>query len=294
MCEQKDNNLVIIGNGFDVNHGLPSSYAHFKSWLRLNGKPLYDFLERYIDVTGEWWHDFEKNLSEFNVPKLIRETPMEKRPRDPRLLPDFSTPAAWKIDEIREKITKNFTEWVKTIDGQSAKQTIDLPKASLYISFNYTDILERVYGINEHQILYIHGKASRGEDLIYGHGKDENLIEHDVMQKYGLYESDDFFKAGTFGDAEYEVILHISFLEKNPYIQLTKYDEMLRSAITEAETVWVYGLSFSEVDVPYIEWMVERNRNLYWRVSWHTEDDKKRIKNTFESLRVREYELFYL
>ena len=74
-------NLVIIGNGFDVNNGLPSSYANFKSWLRLNDRPLYDFLERYIDVTGEWWHDFEKNLGEFNVPKLIRETPMEKHVR---------------------------------------------------------------------------------------------------------------------------------------------------------------------------------------------------------------------
>lgn len=287
-------NLVIIGNGFDVNHGLPSSYADFKSWLRLNDKSLYDFLERYVDVTGEWWYDFEKNLSEFNVPKMIRETPLEKRPHDDRLLPSFSHPAAWKIDKVHRKITKKFTEWVKTLDGIPAKRKVDLPDANLYINFNYTDLLERVYGISEQHILYIHGKASRGEDLIYGHGKDEDIIGYDVMQKYGLYESDDFFKAGTFGDEERELISHISFLEKNPYVQLTKYDETLRFVIKEVETVWVYGLSFSEVDVPYVEWMVERNRNLCWRVSWHTEEDKMRIKNTFESLHVREYEMFYL
>ena len=44
-----ENQVVILGNGFDVNHGIPSSYAHFKTWLSNNDKELFDFLERYID-----------------------------------------------------------------------------------------------------------------------------------------------------------------------------------------------------------------------------------------------------
>ena len=73
-------NIVIVGNGFDVNHGLPSSYANFKIWLCTNDKVLFDFLERYIDVDGNWWNDFERSLSEIDVPKLINETPLENRP----------------------------------------------------------------------------------------------------------------------------------------------------------------------------------------------------------------------
>lgn len=54
----------------------------------------------------------------------------------------------------------------------------------------------------------------------------------------------------------------------------------------------IYGLSFSEVDYPYLLWIAERNINLRWRVSWHTENDKQRIENTFRALRVKEYEMF--
>ena len=76
----EETQIIIVGNGFDVNHGIPSSYAHFKTWLSNNDKELFDFLERYIDVAGDWWNDFERSLSEIDVPKLIRDTLLENRP----------------------------------------------------------------------------------------------------------------------------------------------------------------------------------------------------------------------
>lgn len=51
-------------------------------------------------------------------------------------------------------------------------------------------------------------------------------------------------------------------------------------------------MSGDRFDYPYLLWIAERNRNLRWRVSWHTEKDKERIENTFRVLRVREYEMF--
>lgn len=45
----EETQIIIVGNGFDVNHGIPSSYAHFKTWLSNNDKELFDFLEIYID-----------------------------------------------------------------------------------------------------------------------------------------------------------------------------------------------------------------------------------------------------
>lgn len=290
-----DKNLSIVGNGFDVNHGLPSSYANFKDWLKTNDSDLFKFLDIYIDVKGDWWNDFESNLSEINIPQLIKDTPLNKlQPQIIGLPPSFSHPASWKLDNIHEMISKRFTEWVQTLDGVIVKNTINMPEASLYISFNYTDTLERVYGINEESILYIHGKASRGDKLIFGHGKNQYILKRDIKEKYGFYESNDFYKAGTYGDREYQLTMRTSFMEKEPYNQLVRYNEVLKPAIRRAEMVWVYGLSFSEVDFPYIGWIVEQNRSLHWRASWHTEKDKIRIMNTFAALNVEEYEMFYM
>ena len=286
-----ENQLIIVGNGFDVNHGIPSSYAHFKTWLSNTDKELYDFLERYIDVAGDWWNDFERSLSEIDIPKLIRETPLENRPIDPRFPSSFSHPASWRLDSVRESISLKFTEWVKTLDGVKIKKKIELPEACLYISFNYTDTLERVYGIKENRIVYIHGKASRGDELIYGHGKSQFELEYDVMKKYNLHRSDDFFTAGSFGDSESELTSRVSYWQK--YIQLASYYDVLRPAVAGANNVCVYGLSFSEVDYPYLQWIAEKNPNLKWRVSWHSENDKKCISEILRTLRAV-YELFYM
>ena len=285
-----ENQLIIVGNGFDVNHGIPSSYAHFITWLGNNDKELFDFLERYIDVDADWWNDFERSLSEIDVPKLIRETPLKNRPIDPTIPPSFSHPASWRLDSVREVLSLKFTEWVKTLDAVKLEKQIELPEACLYISFNYTDTLERVYGIEEYRIVYIHGKASRGDELIYGHGKNQFVLENEVMKKYNLHRSDDFFIAGSYGNSESELTSHVSYWQK--YIQLGSYYDVLRPAVMGANKVCVYGLSFSEVDYPYLQWISEKNRNLRWQVSWHTEKDKERIMNTFWVLGVKEYEMF--
>ena len=134
----------------------------------------------------------------------------------------------------------------------------------------------------------------RNDKLIYGHGKNQFEFERDVMQKYGLYRSDNFATAGTYGDYEYQLAMRISFMEKSPYDQLVQYRGILQPAVASSNKIWIYGLSFSEVDFLYIRWIAERNRNLKWYVSWHSDKDQKRIKETFMVLGVKEYELFYM
>ncbi len=54
-------------------------------------------------------------------------------------------------------------------------------------------------------------------------------------------------------------------------------------------TVISYGLSFSESDYQYLEWIVEQNPGLMWRVSWHTEDDKDEIDSFFKHVGIKKY-----
>ena len=284
--------LVIIGNGFDVGHGLPSKFSDFKDWMRKNNASLYETLNRYMDISGDWWNDFEGNLAEFNVPKIVNEAPRDSSPRDRKYPPSLTYPASDYFRSLRKLISDSFVEWASSLTCESAKPFVELPLADLYVSFNYTDTLERLYGIPEEKILYIHGKALRGDDIIFGHGKNHFELEHDVKEKYGLYESNDFYVPGTYGDAEYQLTIEISFFDKFPYTQLVKYDSILAPAVARATMIWVYGFSFSDVDFQYIEWMVDHNPNLNWKVSWHNEIDKKQILKTFRALGVRDYEVF--
>ena len=285
--------IVIVGNGFDLYHGVKSSYRHYKKWLIKCDPDLYKLLERYIDVAGNWWCDFERNLGDFNIVKILRECPRNyKHQKDPRFPPTPTYPGNWFFDEMRERITASFKAWVKTLRCASDCALIQLPKARLYISFNYTDTLEKLYRISKDQILYIHGKVSCGDDLVFGHGKCQYELENDYKQKYGLIESKSFYEAGTFGDEEFQLMMGVSYWEKNPYIYIVKYNEILLPAVMSSDEVFIYGFSFSEVDRPYIEWIAEKKPTLRWYVSWHSQKDKQRVESVLKALGVKAVNLF--
>lgn len=48
------NILYIIGNGFDLNHRLPTGYGHFKAYVRIHDRDVHDWIEDYVPA-GESW-----------------------------------------------------------------------------------------------------------------------------------------------------------------------------------------------------------------------------------------------
>ena len=65
----------------------------------------------------------------------------------------------------------------------------------MFLNFNYTDTLEKVYGIPASNILYIHGNALRGNNLILGH-HDATLFQgktipaFNAAEEHGIYMED--------------------------------------------------------------------------------------------------------
>lgn len=56
-----ETSLFIIGNGFDLMHGIPSSYYNFRDSLGNNSRVKYH-LETSIHIE-DIWEDFENNLA---------------------------------------------------------------------------------------------------------------------------------------------------------------------------------------------------------------------------------------
>lgn len=52
-------NLFIIGNGFDIHHGINSRYSDYREWLKGYDFDLYNKLCRLYDSTeddDDWWN----------------------------------------------------------------------------------------------------------------------------------------------------------------------------------------------------------------------------------------------
>lgn len=287
--------LYIIGNGFDIFTGLRTRYVDFRHWLQCTYPFIYENMCEAYEMGGEWWHDFEIQLGKLDVKRYVRKfTPLE-RPMEEILkeieerkafeekynLPPslhHESECARRLRGLLDVLQYCFERWIEdTMSIITAPKYTHLERNdSYFINFNYTDVLQWLYGIKDEQILFIHGRASKHEHLVFGHNSTH--------------------MSGMIGQDEEQTNSELDKYKKNPYVYIFKHNE-LPAILCDAEYVHVYGFSISEVDEDYLDWIETKTpSNSKWEFSWHTEDDKLRIDRfilTHWSLRDR-YSLMQL
>ena len=71
--EMNKNTLYIIGNGFDIHHGIKSSYCNFHQWVKRESANNVRFaftvfqLEKFFNRNCILWSDFEHNIGEYDI-----------------------------------------------------------------------------------------------------------------------------------------------------------------------------------------------------------------------------------
>ena len=87
------NKLYIIGNGFDLKHGLPSRYSDFAEFCKKINWELYEQLTLlFPKISGEsLWSNFEKGLGEVDESILRKKfyEPYKKNCSNDKFLNDF-------------------------------------------------------------------------------------------------------------------------------------------------------------------------------------------------------------
>lgn len=64
--------LYIIGNGFDLAHGMKTSWPDFHNWLKSNShSSLITFCENNFSLETDLWQDFEKTLGEYDLNSIF-------------------------------------------------------------------------------------------------------------------------------------------------------------------------------------------------------------------------------
>lgn len=289
--------LYIIGNGFDLMHGVKSSYYDFRDSLSKRSRLRFS-LEHFINK-DDLWGDFEESLAHFNVEAMSNQYIVDDfldingaYDEDASAADYFLAMemAANPISTVANELPRRFRKWVESLEVNTADRPLqDLICSGKVLCFNYTEFIESLYGICETDICYIHGcrrkrKYQPHEELVLGH------MEGDSDEEYNFYEKRinqrDVYKRAMIEDAQEGIIRMISGHDD----ALTKNSKNIISSnikffdeLADLKQVIIIGHSLSEVDIDYFVEITKHIRNLE-DVNWYFGCHNLRNLNNFSQL----------
>ena len=273
--------LYIIGNGFDLHHGIKSSYSNFKAYLEGKDQDLVENLEAYFDADS-LWSDFESTLEHLDTDKIVDECmdylePYSSDKWSDAYHHDYQYEVQKRIDVITSQLKERFTEWILQLSTSfDLEELVSLDKEGLYINFNYTNTLQRLYRIPDDQILHIHNKAiDQNSTLILGHSRNP-------QNSQSLAELND--EDTDVRVAEGNEILDKYFEDTYKSTgRIISENQRFFQNLTSIREIIVLGHSLSKVDEPYFAEII-RNvdaRSVKWTISYYS---AKAIENYQETM----------
>ena len=153
--------LFIIGNGFDLFHGVQSRYLDFRNWLeRTSNRGLIEELKEILN-SDSLWFDFETELGNITINQnldLVSEGLELFDAYNPNAqAADFFLAIEFATNTIRDLIQGlkvAFSRWIASLTINSDYKPFRemLYSDAMYMTFNYTEYLETQYSIPEKNI----------------------------------------------------------------------------------------------------------------------------------------------
>lgn len=278
------NKLYIIGNGFDLHHGLPTKYSDFRCFVCKNNPELFAKVMCYYSCA--LWSDFERELGRFKISSFIKDF--------------FYVNKVWNRSFQQDCLFENeidyyyeiqlcFTKWVNSISLNGFYPDLEIEKDSFFFSFNYTDTLNKLYGVSNDNIKFIHGsKVEHDRQIVdtqiiyngaytFGHILEKTEIEEYVKSEIlhlGKLDQDFIYKAKN----EFSNFMEAFRKDVQDIINL---NEQYFNRLVEVDSVYVLGHSMTEIDKKYFEKI--RNsikNNAFWRIEYYggSEEEKRKIQ----------------
>ncbi|MDP5239743.1 bacteriophage abortive infection AbiH family protein [Uliginosibacterium sp. 31-16] len=265
--------LYIVGNGFDLWHGLPTRYCQFNEFAEETLSEVANFYSVDLANAGPWC-DFENSLGRFNWRAFYNahnyidvEAESFRCSSVYSLEDDLVEQADQHVSEIRDC----FQAWVTEIDISMVERKLVLVENAKFLTFNYTSTLESVYGIADEQVLHIHGKAEAFDELIFGHG--------DSMEEEPELDGNGDSNRTIFSDAEGSAKYPFYALQK-PVEKVLKTHTSFFDSLGDTSEIVVVGHSLNKIDLPYFKKVVQRAPAAQWKVCCFTEKEKSHYVQT--------------
>lgn len=277
--------VFIIGNGFDKGHNLPTSYWDFRNFLgRCYPDFLHTFEENYNIYPGFsedkkkklLWNELESNLANISEDIIIENATSIDMGLEGGDIGIEDTLYEYFSEQFNyiNNLSYYLKLWIQSIrirDVQLRTTLIDPKSNDMYVTFNYTSVLENIYKISENKIIHIHGSLRRRDgNLIIGHGNYTRIEEIKEIRKKAdeIYDEKESSISKVIED-------YYNSTYKNANRYMHKLDALKNQNIDE---VIIIGHSLSGVDMPYFTMINYYAKNkAKWKVYYYDKDKKDQM-----------------
>lgn len=316
-----DKTLGIIGNGFDLAHGIKSSYYDFRNFLG-EDSDLREIMEAYIHKP-DIWGDFENSLAHLdremlinNIDDTLADFNVKDEEDDDFSAADYHLAIEWAAMPaimIEQELPIEFRKWINKLKvsrhSNPLKQITNTN--ARFINFNYTEFLETIYGVERKNLLYLHGcRKNKKEELVLGHGYNSDKLYEDWYDenKSRCESENNPAKLAYFSDEdnldEYESPIRyyaiqeaLGLIEDYYDNSAKKTEDVLKQNATyfkslyDVEKIVVVGHSLSVVDYPYFKEIINsvfNKENLLWQISYYNNEDLNRISSFINKMNIKQ------
>jgi hypothetical protein len=282
--------LYIIGNGFDLHHGIQSSYDNFRTYLKHEDSSLFDAVETYLSLEDNW-SDLEASLASLDVDYLTDNASnflvsYGAEDWSDAYHHDYQYEIEQVVESLSSKLKENFTNWIKQLGipnkNEVTGKLLDINPNAMYLTFNYTKTLKKLYDVKKSNTLFIHGNAKKEQsDLILGHAWNPDEIKP-------LSEEEDYERLDVRVIEGNEIIncyFHKTFKQTSKIIEdNANYFNNLKTV----SHIYVLGHSLSDVDIEYFEAIITHtdSNKVNWTVSYYNTEEMKKHQQTMNKLGV--------
>ena len=289
-------NLYIVGNGFDQHHNIQCSFLNFMEWIKKNDASLFIKITQVYNNAWEhnWWRDFENSLAQLNInyyanmkgnlfdPEYIKEGSIEEKTEV------ASRNVTEEFKSIKNSLRLDFQKWLsEAYENVQKDKKMQFPdEDSIFLTFNYTKTLEDIYKIDAKHVYHIHGVIDEKDSMAFGHGlglEDFNDILERQKPRLGEVRIKNFMTRSLLITPKHKELATLKSLES--IVSLRKdvdgcieKNKSFFDKILDVQRIYVYGFSFSPIDMPYLEKIIRRTKpGTHWVISWYSQEDKRQI-----------------
>lgn len=283
--------LYLIGNGFDLYHGMKTSYSDFCSFVKRKDSDVHRRVERFLSVE-ENWSDLEEALSTLDIDDVVDDASQFLMTYGADEWSDsghhdYQYEIEQTVDAISSRLLELLIQWIGKVTPPLPSEIkhikLSLDKDSQILNFNYTLTLQEAYGHDSNKIFHVHGNVLGNPSLpILGH----SWNPEELTPEYLDYSDENMDSRVIEGNQILKPYFESTF---KPTDSIIEENNSWFEQLKHTKSIYVWGHSLSDVDAAYF-YEICRHINtdtVLWYISHHNPDSVASQKTFMERLGIR-------